>query len=82
MDRKKLNAIVAYIAKSLSAGALMIWGVFNISGLVIQYVRRTGDDGNWIPSAIMCGFFGLLPFVIGSWLLYRNVASASKKPLA
>ena len=79
MDRRKFNAIVAYIAKSLSAAALMIWGVFNISVLVIQYMRRTGDDGNWIPSAVMCGFFGVLPFVIGSWLLYRNIASVSNK---
>lgn len=78
MDRKQLNAIVTYIARSFSAAALMIWGVFNISVLVIQFTRRTGDDGNWIVSAIMCAFFGLLPFAIGSWLLYRNVASVNK----
>jgi len=79
MDRKILNSIIAYIARSLSAAALMIWGVFNISALVMQYMRRTGDDGNWAPSFIMCGFFGVLPFVIGSWLLYRNIASVSSK---
>lgn len=77
MDRKKLNIIVAYISRSLSAAALMIWGVVNISGLGIEYFARTGDDQNWTASVIMCVAFGLLPFAIGSWLLYRNIASAS-----
>lgn len=82
MDRKKINAIVAYVSRSLSAAALMIWGVVNITGFVFEYNKQTGDDGNWIPSAIMCGVFGLLPFFIGSRLLYRNIASVSKSSAA
>ncbi|QEG21357.1 hypothetical protein [Mariniblastus fucicola] len=79
MDRRKLSAIVAYLSRSVSAAALMIWGVFNIAALVIQYIRRTGDDGNWVASAGMCGFFGVLPFAIGTWLLYRTLASSNQQ---
>jgi heme/copper-type cytochrome/quinol oxidase subunit 4 len=80
MDRKKLNAIVGYVSRSLSAAALMIWGVFNMSVLAIQYMRRTGDDGNWLIACIMCGLFGALPFILGSWLLFRNISAVNKQP--
>ncbi len=77
MDGRQLNAIIGYLSRSLSAAALMIWGVFNISALVFQYMSRTGDDGNWIASYLMCGFFGAVPFLLGSWLLYQNVIRTS-----
>jgi H+/Cl- antiporter ClcA len=77
MDRRKLNAIVGYVSRSISAAALMIWGVFNMTALTMQYSRRAGDGGNWTASWIMCGLLGLLPFLLGSWLLYRNIAKAN-----
>ena len=77
MDRRKLNAIVGYVSRSLSAAALMIWGVFNIAALAREYTQRTGDDGNWVASWLMCGCFGLLPLLLGSWLLYRNLSAHS-----
>lgn len=77
MDRRKLNAIVAYVSRSLSAAALMIWGVFNISALAIQYTRRVDDGGNWMASFALCAVFGVLPFLLGSWMLYRNIAASS-----
>ena len=80
MNRKQLNIIVAYIARSLSSAALMIWGVVNVSSLANEYMKRTNDDGSWAVSAMMCGVFGLLPFAVGSWLLYRNVSSVSTQP--
>lgn len=79
MELRNLTAIVTYTARSLSAAALMIWGVFNIAALAIQFSKRPeGDIGNWTISALMCAIFGLLPFVVGAWLLYRNIASTSK----
>ena len=80
MDRRKLNAIVGYVSRSLSAAALMIWGVFNVSSLVNEYMSRTGDDGNWIASGLLCGLFGALPFLLGSWLLFRNISQVSQEP--
>jgi heme/copper-type cytochrome/quinol oxidase subunit 4 len=78
MDRRKLNAIVAYISRSISAAALMIWGVFNVAILVMQFLRRPeGDESNWSVSILMCLLFGVLPFLLGSWMLYRNVSIAA-----
>ena len=57
----------------------MVWGVVNIAGLAMQYFRSEATESNWIVSWMMCGVFGLLPFLLGSWLLYRNVATNSPK---
>ena len=75
MDRRKLSSIVSYISRSLSAAALMVWGVVNIVGLAMQYFRSEVSDANWGVSWSMSAVFGLLPFLLGSWLLYRNVAT-------
>jgi hypothetical protein len=77
MNRRKLNLIVGYVSRSLSAAALMIWGVVNVSALLIQQLRSQVPDGNWTTSWIMCGLFGFLPFMMGAWLLYRNVVTAA-----
>ena len=79
MDRRKLNAIVGYVSRSISAALLMIWGVFNMAGLAKQYMNQSGEEGSWTASFLLCAVFGLLPFLIGSWLLYRNVAQHQPK---
>ena len=80
MDGRLLNAIVAYVSRSFSAAPLMIWGVVNITLLTLQFVRRTEDTGNWNVSFLLCLCFGALPLLLGSWLLYRNIASMKTKP--
>jgi len=80
MDLRQLKAIVAYVSKSFSAAALMIWGVVNISLLSLQYVQRTEATGDWSVSILMCVIFGIVPLLLGSWLLYRNVVSTMMKP--
>ena len=79
MDRRKLNAIVAYISRSVSAAALLLWGVVNVAVLVTQYFRQAGgDEENWLVSFLMCVVFGALPFLLGAWLLFGVISSSTK----
>ena len=81
MDKRTLQAIVAYISRSFSAACLLLWGVVNIAVLVKQYLGRgDGEQENWLVSFLLCLLFGVLPFCIGSWMLYRLVAATSKTP--
>lgn len=80
MDSKKLNAIIGYVSRSLAAAALMIWGVFNISLFLFQRQGDPASSGdNFLTGALLCFAFGGIPLLIGTWLLYRNVASVTKK---
>lgn len=90
MKKRQLQAIVDYFSRAIVACTLMMWGVMNLATAVLTYMRSNGSETiiadsasppNWTVSFVMAGVTGLIPFLIGGWILlklFRDSTAAKK----
>jgi uncharacterized membrane protein YiaA len=86
MNKRQLQAIVDYFSRAIVACTLMMWGVMNLATAVLTYLRSNSDEvvetaapQNWGLSFSLALVIGLVPFLIGSWIL-QKLFRESKPP--
>lgn len=68
------------VSGALAGAALVVWGAVNLSRTVIGLSQTTqADSENWAVTIGLSLFSGGVPFLIGTWLMFRNLVGKIKK---
>ena len=72
-EKRELKRAFANIASLLSACAIMMWGVINLVHNFLFWTSNGWEEtSSWWVTVSLAFLTGVLPFVVGIWMLIKN----------